>query len=357
VSALHEQKILWIAAKELGQIRTLRHRGRRLQYRLPAAAAEEVILRFSGLGKTRGGETGDLLLKVRVDRGQEEQAALWISEEQARRGTDQTLRHHWHSIPMQVPPGAVAGQELRLAGLGRKLPFRWGMRWFSRSIGDLVVKLNTFPDRVTPSYRSWESLTTADLALEGWVYRRVDLVLEKMRHFRLDRVPMSALQLAEAFNQGGWRKVATLFIEHLELRSAPITFVTSPSLAVPGQCQRSIQTRNGAPVRVMEYRISLREEFLSDPFAVGAILAHELCHVVEALHLAPAPWAKTNSESERTEMEQTVDLLVFMAGLGEFQMRVARNQRITLGYFSQDMFERMQAILARKRAPQTPGRP
>jgi hypothetical protein len=47
------------------------------------------------------------------------------------------------------------------------------------------------------------------------------------------------------------------------------------------------------------------------------------------------------------EEELTVDLLVFLHGLGEFQMRVARQENFTLGYFSQDNFERMHHIITR----------
>jgi hypothetical protein len=50
------------------------------------------------------------------------------------------------------------------------------------------------------------------------------------------------------------------------------------------------------------------------------------------------------------EEELTVDLLVLLHGLGEFQMRVARQEHFSLGYFSQDNFERMHHIIAALRA-------
>jgi hypothetical protein len=37
-----------------------------------------------------------------------------------------------------------------------------------------------------------------------------------------------------------------------------------------------------------------------------------------------------------------------MFRIGEFQLRVARDTRLTLGYFDQTVFERMQVIVARK---------
>ena len=45
---------------------------------------------------------------------------------------------------------------------------------------------------------------------------------------------------------------------------------------------------------------------------------------------------------------KTVDLLVFMFKIGEFQLRVLRDQRLTIGYFNQGVFERMQVIVPRK---------
>lgn len=53
------------------------------------------------------------------------------------------------------------------------------------------------------------------------------------------------------------------------------------------------------------------------------------------------------AKKDLLEMERTVDLLVFMFKIGEFQLRVARDLGLTLGYFNQDMFERIQVIISR----------
>ena len=53
---------------------------------------------------------------------------------------------------------------------------------------------------------------------------------------------------------------------------------------------------------------------------------------------------------QKLNEEQTVDLLVFMYRMGEFQLRFARDQHLTLGYFNQDVFDRMQVIVSRKMA-------
>ncbi len=54
------------------------------------------------------------------------------------------------------------------------------------------------------------------------------------------------------------------------------------------------------------------------------------------------------SEESTLEAERTIDLLVFMFKMGEFQLRVARDKRLTLGYFDQEIFERIQVIVSRK---------
>ncbi len=87
------------------------------------------------------------------------------------------------------------------------------------------------------------------------------------------------------------------------------------------------------------------------PFFIAAILAHELCHVVYVERIDEAPKSAGNlfrSEKATLETERTVDLLVFMFRLGEFQLRVARDKRLTLGYFDQEVFERMQVIVSKK---------
>jgi hypothetical protein len=40
--------------------------------------------------------------------------------------------------------------------------------------------------------------------------------------------------------------------------------------------------------------------------------------------------------------------LVFMFKIGEFQLRVAREKHLTLGYFNQEIFERIQVIASKK---------
>lgn len=354
---MNEEKSIWITEEQLGKVQILRHRGRRIQYRLPEQIGTDFTLRFKGHGKTTDGQTGDLLLHVRVDRGRDLESQLWLSRGQARLGCEKSLRHGRRTVLVSVPRDSSDGQVLRVRGLGKKLPYAWGLPFFFRKRGDLLIKLKAFVDDISPAYRSCDVLRTEELALEGWVYRRIDQVVEKLGNGPLSIQPLTAVRAADLFNQGGWREVAKGLVNHLGLGTVPVAFGATPSLPVPGRCQKTVMTQSGKPVSVSQYVIQIRSEFVSDPFMVTAILAHELCHIIEARHLAESELAPSPKGVELTEMERTVDLLVFLFGLGEFQMRVARDQRATLGYFDQEIFERMHVILSRKRdARPRPGR-
>jgi hypothetical protein len=123
----------------------------------------------------------------------------------------------------------------------------------------------------------------------------------------------------------------------------------SSSIAAAGQCQPK-WGMCGQDIVERSYEILIHEHYLNNPFCVAAILAHELCHVLYAERMRDGAFQSydpTVMQEVSREEELTVDLLVFLHGLGEFQMRVARQENFTLGYFSQDNFERMQRIITR----------
>jgi hypothetical protein len=213
------------------------------------------------------------------------------------------------------------------------------------------VKLHVFPDAIAAVYGHIERLSDEDLAVEGWVYRRIDSVMERIGARTFQIPPMTARSAADLFNEGGWRALAKMLVGRLGLGSAVIAFRAVPSLPNPGQCKRAIRKGSGGRIVSCHYEISIRSEFVDDPFAATAILAHELCHAVHSRCLAPGQDHVATPGPELLEEERTVDLLVFMFQLGEFQMRVARQSGFTLGYFNQPLFERMQVILSRKRQP------
>ena len=96
-----------------------------------------------------------------------------------------------------------------------------------------------------------------------------------------------------------------------------------------GSCQKVMTLRNNIPV-IDHYEIIIMDEFLNNPFSDPAILAHELCHVIYSERIQRQPLTAGyvyTSEKATLEEERTVDLLVFMFKIGEFQMRVARDKR------------------------------
>ena len=243
---------------------------------------------------------------------------------------------------------------VRIQGWGGRAPYHLGLPIFKRPRGDLLVRLRVYPDKVTPRYRPVAALDTEELALEGWVYRQSGALLGALKGRPLELPPMTASEIADLYNAGGWREISRALVARLGLEYHKIDISTSENLPVPGQCARQVKTTTGllSYKSVAGYLIKIRSEFVTDPFAVTAILAHELCHVVENLYLAADKTGPSPAGKALTELERKVDLLVFLHQLGEFQLRVARESRLTLGYFNQEMFERMYMIFERKRKAQ-----
>ncbi len=349
MTPLDDNRTIWLQEHALGTVQALRHRGRKVDYRVPREIDGQVTLRFKGYGRTKDQQTGDLLLCVHVDRGHDVEAPLWLADSESARGCQKDLLVRRRRFAVAVPPGSREGQVVRVPGAGQRTSFRWGLPLFGRKKGDLCARLHVFPDTIAAVYGSIDRMSDEDLTVEGWVYRRIDFVMEKIGAPTFRISPMIAKDAADLFNEGGWRGLAEALVGRLGLGSARIVFRAESALPTPGQCRRAIQKSQGGRVVSCQYEISIRADFLDDPFAVVAILAHELCHAVHSRCLAPGQDHVSKPGPELLEEERTVDLLVFMFQLGEFQMRVARQRRVTLGYFNQPLFERMHVILGRKR--------
>jgi hypothetical protein len=254
-------------------------------------------------------------------------------------------------ISLVIPPKSYHGLTIRLQWLGRRPHYRPGAPHLDKeNKGHLLVTLSVYPDQITPLYGSFDALSTEDMALEGWVYRTFDEIIPKIdTAFRnLGRIRPD--MIAELFNTGRWRSIFDTLRDHLRLSHLRIDLTTSASLVNPGNCVRTVANDPQNPDRY-RYTITINERFLDNPFAIAAILAHELCHIVYSEKIEQLPRSVgqvIRSEKAILHMERTVDMLVFMFKMGEFQLRVARDTRLTLGYFNQDVFERMQVIVSRK---------
>jgi len=196
-------------------------------------------------------------------------------------------------------------------------------------------------------------LSTEDMALEGWVYRKIDQVIHKIGKDIFPVNPIQADTVANSFNEHGWRGVFRDLVRHLRLTHLKIELAKSNSISRPGSCQRTAFVENNTIIKY-SYLITINDLFLDNPFSIAAILAHELGHVIYSEMIEDEPRTvgmRFKSDEGTLDEERSVDLLAFLFKIGEFQLRVARDKRLTLGYFDQELFERIQIIVSKKLNP------
>jgi hypothetical protein len=347
---LNYEHTIWVEEDDLGKEKLINHKNKNYYVKIPAKINGKVALRLGGLGKKRKNTTGDLLLHVWLNKGIDIRKCLWLSESSVINGTEKILSLDEKKIRLVVPPKSHDGLVIRIKGLGGVSEFNKNAPFVHRKRGNLLVKLFVYPDSITPQYGSFDSLNIDEMALEGWVYRKIDEVVDKISKSALPIKPLQADAIADLFNELGWRGILHALIDHLKLNKLNIGIAKSTFISLPGSCQRAATTRDGVP-QTYNYFITINERFLDNPFSIAAILAHELCHAVYAERIEDKSRSTgygTKSEQATLEEEHTVDLLVFMYKLGEFQLRVARDERLTLGYFDQRIFERIQVIVSKK---------
>lgn len=349
---LDSERSIWVDVEELGRDRLIAHGRKQYRVKIPQKISKKVTLRLGGLGRRLGREAGDLFLHVWLNKGIDTSQDLWLSESSARQGAEKLLRVGVKKIRMVVPARSYDGMQIRLRGLGHEPDFPGRAPDVNLKRGNLLVKLVVYPDSVAPRYGSFDALSTDDMALEGWVYRKIDEVTEKLGDSAFDLSPITGEMVADIYNEQAERGVFALLRRHLGLTHIQVLLRTSATIPLPGSCEKTVVSHQGG-YRERTYLITVQDQFLPNPFAVAAILAHELCHIVYWERLAdPNLHQGVGSAHERTEdsleIDRTVDLLVFMFKIGEFQLRASRDQRLTFGYFNQSVFERMQVIVSRK---------
>lgn len=351
IFGLDVERSMWVEEEDLGKEKVFYYREHRYFVKIPQTINKHITLRLRGLGKKRFKKAGDIYLHLWLNKGEDIHTRLWLSETSARKGVDKKIRLGTKIITMIVPPNSRHGLTIRLRGYGREGLFGpYAPPLAHKRRGNALVKLSVYPDCIAPHYGSFENLSTDSMALEGWVYRYVDEVIKKVGKpsFRVNS--LRAETIADQFNEGGWRSIFDALLKHLELEQLPIEVKISEPESLPGTCQRRVQVSSNTS-SINEYAITINEKFLDNPFAVAAILAHELCHVVYGEKIADTPQMSgyvTKSDKATLDEERTVDLLVFLFKMGEFQLRLARDTRLTFGYFNQEVFERMQGIVAKK---------
>lgn len=350
IFGLDYEHSIWVDEKELGTKKLLHHHKKRYYVKIPQKINKEITLRLRGLGKKRFNKTGHLFLHVFLNKGEDVRKSLWLSETSAINGSNKKLFVDGKKITMVIPPKSYNGLTIRLKGYGREASFsEHAPPIDQKKKGNLLVKLFVYPDRITPKYRSFDYLSTEDMALEGWVYRKYDDVIQRIGDSSLPADSIQAETIADLFNERTWTGIFYALVDHLKLNHLKIWVTKSDAIPMPGKCVLTSANTGNFPAGY-NYEITINKQFLDNPFAIAAILAHELCHVIyfEKFDNTPKSTGYTiKSDQAILEMERTVDLLVFMYKIGEFQLRIARDKRLTLGYFNQEIFERIQVIVSK----------
>ena len=168
-------------------------------------------------------------------KGDDTRKSLWLSETSARKGTNKILRIDDKKIQILIPEKSHDGLVIRLKGLGGCPIFRWSDPFLHRERGNLLVKLCVYPDAITPAYGSFDALGTDDMALEGWVYRKIDEIISKLGKSAFVLKPIKADTIADLFNESGWPGIFDALLHHLKLADLSITANVSDSDALPGQ--------------------------------------------------------------------------------------------------------------------------
>lgn len=343
---LDRKRTIWIDQDDLGKEKIIRIKNKLCAVRIPEKIHRYVILRLRGFGKTRGDKSGDLFLHVWLNKGEDVGGILWLSDTCARKGAEKVLKLQDRKMMLVIPPHCSDNSTLRFKGFGTKMDFTWRAPFLNRNSGNVLLKLCIFPEFIASNYGTFDALSTESMALEGWVYRTIDQLSKTvgMSFFNVDPIP--AERIADNYNENGWIGIFDQLVEHFRLSRVDLQVTPSDLKSKPGSCMRTTDAQVNKRA-THSYRISINQGFLDNPFAIAAILAHELCHVVFSENIS---WRGISFEygTASIDEERSVDLLVFLFKLGEFQLRIARDSRLTLGYFNQEIFERMQVIVSRK---------
>jgi hypothetical protein len=352
IFSLDYETSFWVEEEDLGKEKVIVffHNQRPFVTKIPQDIKGETTLYLKGRGKTFGNKTGDLILHIWLNRGEDDRKSLWLSESSAKQGTEKKLFTGEKVITIVIPPRSYDGLTIRLKSYGREQAAnRRAPTLKKKRRGNLYVKLCVFPDRVPPNYGSFDTLSTENMVLEGWVYRRFDEIVDKIGRSFFNAKLIQAELVADLFNESGWRGIFHALVQHLNLDSLDIRVMPSATIPNPGNCQKTANVKDNRFLGYY-YKIMINEEFLDNPFSIAAILAHELCHVVYAERIDPTSMAGNVLKTDKGKLddERSVDLLVFMFKIGEFQLRVARDEQLTFGYFNQEIFERIQVIASKK---------
>ena len=94
-----------------------------------------------------------------------------------------------------------------------------------------------YPDSIFPKYGAFELLATDDMALEGWVYRKIDEIFSKIGKSSFPTDPIHADRMANLFNEFGYIGIFRALVDHFGLKHLKIEIINSNVISLPGCCK------------------------------------------------------------------------------------------------------------------------
>jgi hypothetical protein len=338
------EKTLYITRNEIGKEIPAVLNNKQYKIKIPPNVRNTVTLKLDKLGKKQFGVTGDLFLHIWVNQGEDIFKNIWVSDTLAKKGTEIVLQLKYEKIKLTIPQNSRNGMTIKLTGLGEKPMINIEKPPPKITRGDLYLLLFTYPEHIFSTYGSFDNLSDEAMALEGWIYNHIDDIKLKLRSKLPWKKEMKAEYVVSEFNCFGYKGIFNYLREYLDLQRIIMNIEQSDSMREPGRCETRIMTQGGMTIN-SSHKIFINKALADDPFTSAAILSHELCHIVYSEYIGGRNVGNTTSQMD---IERSVDLLVFLFNLGEFQLRVARDMRLSLGYFNQENFERMMTIIQRR---------
>ncbi len=345
---------VWIDDRDIGRRRSIRVDGRTVAFIVPSFEGPTHELRLPGAGRTTVARTGHVLLTLRRIRGETQSRNVWISADERASGTYIDVRTSAGVLKVRVPPGHPAGRILRLREAGPLPDAGTHEPPPSTRRGDVLLRVLYYTPVLQLRQSSPDELTTEQLALEAMARRRFDEFAKAIPAHFLSKPPLPVARVVDAFNLDGWTAVCACVIGHLEMAAYSIDPPTAESLPprTAGRCESAVFRPSGR----MTHRIAIDIGLIESPFAVAAVCAHELCHVISNEHLrSHESIAKRGvilegsavGSADIEQEEQRVDFMVCCVGLGHFQVYTRRTAEIHMGYYDQQLFERLIGVAMR----------